>query len=166
MKRFIRFFTFVVLALVSMSVARAEEDPTVYVTKTGKKYHAAGCSYLKKSSIPMKLSVASQLYSPCSKCKPPGFSSVAKPSVGKPVGVTPQGDTIYEGPQGGRYHYDTSGKKVYLPKKPDSVYVPKQSVDKAVGTTAEGDTIYEGPRGGRYYYSNTGKKIYLPKKPK
>jgi hypothetical protein len=32
---------------------------------------------------------------------------------GKPVGTTPTGKTIYEGPRGGRYHYSSSGKKVY-----------------------------------------------------
>jgi len=46
-------------------------DPTVYVTKSGKKYHAAGCRYLAKSSIPMKLSRAKQRYAPCSVCSPP-----------------------------------------------------------------------------------------------
>ena len=46
-------------------------DPTVYVTRTGKKYHAAGCRYLSRSSIPMKLSQAKQRYGPCSVCNPP-----------------------------------------------------------------------------------------------
>lgn len=46
-------------------------ETTVYVTKTGAKYHSAGCSYLRKSSIPMKLSEASQRYTPCSRCNPP-----------------------------------------------------------------------------------------------
>lgn len=41
----------------------------VYVTNTGKKYHKANCSYLRKSKIQMNLSEAqSQGYSPCSKC--------------------------------------------------------------------------------------------------
>ncbi len=46
-------------------------DPVVYVTKTGSKYHAAGCRYLSKSMIPMKLSEAKQRYGPCSVCNPP-----------------------------------------------------------------------------------------------
>lgn len=45
-------------------------DVTVYVTRTGKKYHQAGCSYLR-SSTPMKLREAKQRYEGCSKCKPP-----------------------------------------------------------------------------------------------
>jgi hypothetical protein len=47
------------------------DDPTVYVTKTDAKYHRAGCRYLSKSMIPMKLSEAKARYGPCSVCKPP-----------------------------------------------------------------------------------------------
>lgn len=49
-----------------------EEDPTVYITKSGKCYHRKSCIYLKKSCIEIKLSVAKKnKYKPCSKCKPP-----------------------------------------------------------------------------------------------
>jgi hypothetical protein len=48
-------------------------ETTVYVTKTGDKYHRSGCQYLSKSKIAISLTDAkSQGYSPCSKCKPPG----------------------------------------------------------------------------------------------
>lgn len=47
------------------------QDVTVYVTKTGEKYHRAGCQYLSKSPIPMKLSSAKLSYGPCSVCRPP-----------------------------------------------------------------------------------------------
>ena len=47
------------------------DDIIVYVTHTGSKFHRAGCRYLKKSSIPMKLSEAKRSYSPCSVCNPP-----------------------------------------------------------------------------------------------
>ena len=50
---------------------KAADDPIVYVTKTGSKYHRAGCRSLSKSAIPMKLSEASKRYGPCSICKPP-----------------------------------------------------------------------------------------------
>jgi len=46
-------------------------DVTVYVTRTGAKYHRAGCRYLSKSMIPMKLKDAKQRYGPCSVCGPP-----------------------------------------------------------------------------------------------
>lgn len=44
---------------------------TVYVTRTGAKYHRAGCRYLSKSQIPMPLEQAKQRYGPCSVCNPP-----------------------------------------------------------------------------------------------
>lgn len=44
----------------------------VYITKTGKKYHRAGCRYLKKSKIKKTLGwVKSHHYTPCKVCKPP-----------------------------------------------------------------------------------------------
>jgi endonuclease YncB( thermonuclease family) len=46
----------------------AEKD-IVYVTKTGKKYHRSGCSFLSKSSAPIKIEDAkARGYTPCSKC--------------------------------------------------------------------------------------------------
>lgn len=48
----------------------ASPDTTVYVTKTGKKYHTATCQYLKQSKIPMKLKDAKKRYTACSRCKP------------------------------------------------------------------------------------------------
>ena len=48
------------------------DDPIVYVTRSGKKYHADGCRYLSKSKIPIKLSEAkAKGYTPCSVCRPP-----------------------------------------------------------------------------------------------
>lgn len=49
----------------------ASDTPTVYVAKSGKKYHRSGCQHLGKSKIPMPLSQAKQKYSPCKRCKPP-----------------------------------------------------------------------------------------------
>jgi competence protein ComEC len=46
-------------------------DSTVYITKSGKKYHRLGCKFLNKSSIPVKLSDAKKYYQPCKHCKPP-----------------------------------------------------------------------------------------------
>jgi hypothetical protein len=44
---------------------------TVYITKTGKKYHAAGCSYLRQSQIAISLDDAiKQGYTACSRCGP------------------------------------------------------------------------------------------------
>lgn len=57
-----------------------EEEPepatpvsvTVYVTKTGEKYHKSGCQYLRKSKIAIDLDDAiAEGYTACSKCGPP-----------------------------------------------------------------------------------------------
>jgi hypothetical protein len=45
---------------------------TVYITRTGEKYHRNGCQYLRQSQISISLSSAkAQGYTPCSKCNPP-----------------------------------------------------------------------------------------------
>ena len=47
-------------------------DVTVYITKTGKKYHTAGCRFLKSSKIPISLPEAkAKGYTPCGVCGPP-----------------------------------------------------------------------------------------------
>lgn len=44
----------------------------VYITRTGSKYHRAGCRYLRKSKIKKTLKWAkSHHYKPCKVCKPP-----------------------------------------------------------------------------------------------
>jgi hypothetical protein len=48
------------------------EAQTVYVTKTGKKYHDTYCQYLSHSKVEIELSKARQLgYTACSICSPP-----------------------------------------------------------------------------------------------
>ena len=47
------------------------QEGTVYVTKTGKKYHRDGCSSLRRSKIPIALADAKLRYGPCSRCNPP-----------------------------------------------------------------------------------------------
>jgi hypothetical protein len=48
------------------------QDVTVYITKTGSKYHRDGCRYLSKSKIAITLKQAKDSgYTPCSVCKPP-----------------------------------------------------------------------------------------------
>lgn len=47
------------------------QDLTVYISKTGSKYHKTGCKYLKSSAIPLALSHARKKgYSSCSVCFP------------------------------------------------------------------------------------------------
>ncbi len=47
------------------------QTTTVYITRTGSKYHRAGCRYLRQSKIPISLKHAKQHYEPCSVCRPP-----------------------------------------------------------------------------------------------
>jgi hypothetical protein len=72
-----------VLALFLLSAAAAAaDDPTVYITRTGKKYHVVSCSYLRKSSIPIALSQAlARGYGPCSRCNPPTEVTLRVPSA-------------------------------------------------------------------------------------
>ena len=135
--------TIVLLSLTALEIAalrtlprtqqeRGNAEQTVYVTRTGKKYHAAGCRYLSRSQFPMKLKNAINAgYTPCSVCNPPTLRESGR-SEAQPEGQkgsdtgqratktdTPAGETtatgkpIYVGPRGGRYHYSKSGRKVY-----------------------------------------------------
>ena len=46
-----------------------ETSGTYYVTQSGKKYHVASCSYLKKSKIAITMDrIKAEGYSPCSRC--------------------------------------------------------------------------------------------------
>lgn len=52
---------------------QAEEVPrtqTVYITRTGAKYHRGSCRYLKYSKIAISLEKAKRSYGPCSVCRP------------------------------------------------------------------------------------------------
>lgn len=55
------------------SVALAQ---TVYITKTGSKYHLGHCGSLSKSSIEIDLNDAVERgYGACARCKPPSMTS-------------------------------------------------------------------------------------------
>jgi len=85
MNPIIRFSIVLLLALMGLvsplsvgaqqaSPQRAEEPKaeTVYVTRTGKRYHREGCRYLASSKIPMTLKDAkAHGYTPCKVCRPP-----------------------------------------------------------------------------------------------
>ncbi len=50
----------------------SDNSKTVYITKTGKKYHKDGCSSLKRSKIPISLKEAKEKgFTACKRCKPP-----------------------------------------------------------------------------------------------
>ena len=53
------------------TLSKQDATTSVYVTRTGSKYHREGCKYLRGSQIRMsKKSARSGGYSPCSVCKP------------------------------------------------------------------------------------------------
>lgn len=112
-----------------------QNDPIVYITRTGTKYHTSDCRYLKGNGIPKKLSEVKGSYSPCSICRPPE-SKVENTNISTkkteqntnkepdkssiketPSGKTQNGTATYTGPRGGVYHYSKSGKKVYQRRK-------------------------------------------------
>ena len=49
---------------------QSQDDPIVYITNTGAKYHSAGCRTLK-SKIEKHLSEVRGVYEPCGICHPP-----------------------------------------------------------------------------------------------
>ena len=51
---------------------RDQQTQTVYITRTGKRYHREGCRYLASSKIPISLKDAkARGYTPCKVCRPP-----------------------------------------------------------------------------------------------
>lgn len=49
-----------------------KENTTVYITKSGTRYHLQSCTMVKKNSYPVTLKAAEKHgYKPCSKCNPP-----------------------------------------------------------------------------------------------
>jgi hypothetical protein len=73
-----------VLVFAATALLSAQSE-TVYVTKTGAKYHRAGCPSLRSSSIPMTLVKAAALYGPCKNCRPPVLGTAATPAPAVPA---------------------------------------------------------------------------------
>jgi methylphosphotriester-DNA--protein-cysteine methyltransferase len=72
MKKLQRSFIAGIFILVAALALAAPGTTTVYITRTGEKYHKESCSSLKKSKIPITLEEAiKQGYEPCKRCDPP-----------------------------------------------------------------------------------------------
>ena len=57
------------LLVITISIIASAQ--TVYITKSGSKYHTSSCSYLSKSKTSIDLSEAKEKgFTPCSRCKP------------------------------------------------------------------------------------------------
>ncbi len=80
------------------------KEVTVYITKTGTKYHRSSCSYLRRSSIPIDLNRAVNLaYTPCSRCNPPIASMLPK-YESKTKQLKQKEDIVYITKTGSKYH--------------------------------------------------------------
>jgi hypothetical protein len=64
---------------------------TVYVTKTGKKYHTENCRYLKDSKIAISLKDANAKgYLPCKVCNPPIYKATGTKTAEPTPETTPK----------------------------------------------------------------------------
>ena len=55
----------------AQAATQASNDPVVYITDTGGKYHRDGCRFLKQSKIETHLSEVQGVYGPCGVCHQP-----------------------------------------------------------------------------------------------
>src|SRR5271154_613347 len=79
MNRFQRHFLLFIIVL--LLIGQTIHAQTVYVTKTGKKYHTTNCRYLRQSKIETTLAEAiASGYTACSVCDPPTKVSSNTPS--------------------------------------------------------------------------------------
>jgi len=62
------------LGLIAVAVAaKSDSDIMVHITRTGHKYHSAGCRYLRQSDFVVTLKQAKDRgLDACSVCDPPG----------------------------------------------------------------------------------------------
>ena len=68
----------ILIASMSITSLAASGDTTVYITRTGEKYHLGSCSYLRQSKIPIALADAVNMgYTACSRCDPPALTAQA-----------------------------------------------------------------------------------------
>lgn len=68
----------------SVAFSPADEQ-TVYVTKSGTKYHCEDCQHLGHSKLGIELSQATGMYEPCSRCRPTGLGTADTGSVNMAV---------------------------------------------------------------------------------
>lgn len=60
------------IAVVPQALTSKPQTQTVYVTRTGDKYHKDRCRYLSRSKRPLELAEAKRRgYDPCKVCRPP-----------------------------------------------------------------------------------------------
>jgi hypothetical protein len=122
----------------------ASGSATVYVTRTGSKYHQAGCSSLSRSAIPMRLDEAAARYGPCSRCRPPVWqpsSLVSKrplPPPPAPTANVSEAD-VFLAVGGAVYHRDRDCKglagRQTVTRKLSDVHTPEFGMCSVCGSS-------------------------------
>jgi micrococcal nuclease len=116
--------TAAVVPIMAVPVGGVDGDQIVYITKSGTKYHLAGCRSLARSQIPVALkNVGTQ--GPCGICKPPLLGSTLSPFA-----VTP-------------------GVKADAPRAAPTV--PPKSSGRCQATTKAGKQCSRNAQAGRSY---------------
>ncbi|MFT3983685.1 MAG: peptidoglycan-binding domain-containing protein [Lachnospiraceae bacterium] len=106
-------------------VFAASGDTIVHITRTGSKYHSAGCGYLR-SDIPVTLQDAvNSGYGACSRCSPPILTS--------------QNTTTYSATQNNYYSNATSAATI----QPSNYEENGQTVDQAAYQTLYQQALIE-----------------------
>ena len=98
------------VALLEATAPTANPDEIVYVTRTGTKYHRAGCRHLARSQIPIALKDAVKRLGPCSVCKPsvlhdaPKHEAVPTAPPSRPATAEAPGPESHQVTASGRCH--------------------------------------------------------------
>jgi endonuclease YncB( thermonuclease family) len=78
------------VSLLAQPPTAVDGDQTVYVTRSGTKYHVAGCRSLARSQIPIALKNVGR-HGPCSLCNPPVLGQAATAAAApRPTVETPR----------------------------------------------------------------------------
>lgn len=81
----------ILVMLLALLLSHTAISQTVYITRTGEKYHDDGCRYLSKSQIKTTLNEAKENgYTACSVCKPAIKSSTIKQRLTTPSSSSPK----------------------------------------------------------------------------
>ena len=126
MKRLLLLMAFLVFSA-TYSIAQMNDTDTVYVTKSGSKYHKANCTLTKGKSTPKLYGEVKGSYEPCSKCfgktgnttnKHKATKNGSSTATSTSTTSTYSGDReIHTGPRGGKYYINSNGKKTYIKRK-------------------------------------------------
>lgn len=65
------------------------DEPLVYITRTGDKFHSADCGYLRSSAIPIgKIEAINKGYVACSRCGGKSVATITVNNYGSSFGIS------------------------------------------------------------------------------